>query len=205
LWDLERIVSFECDFGMYSLLLYRVLRVESLDDLNGGGWGVFIAPTTILDIGCALCRWAHRTVWCAPDTALFTVRCMPRQPTVGVLSSWPLKSSVLVAHWTVRCDLTSQTISDFLMLQTAVVVDRCSWAHRTVWCPPDSPVIFGRGALRFPESGQFAGRAGLGTGQTDANLFCSIHIELPQGSFSLYVYVNFMHLRKDLLGKLVSP
>jgi hypothetical protein len=35
-------------------------------------------------------------------------------------------------------------------------------------------------------------------------MFCSIVIELPQGSFSLYVCVNFMHLRKDQLGKLVS-
>jgi hypothetical protein len=58
--------------------------VEILDDLNGGAWGVFIAPTTILAVGYALCRRAHRTARCAPDTALFIVRCMPRQPTVGV-------------------------------------------------------------------------------------------------------------------------
>jgi hypothetical protein len=42
-------------------------RVESLDALNGGGWGVFIAPTTILAVGCAFCRWAHRTFRCALD------------------------------------------------------------------------------------------------------------------------------------------
>jgi hypothetical protein len=76
--------------------------------------------------------------------------------------------------------------------------------------PPDSLVIFSRGALRFPESGQFTEHASLGTGQsgapqTGANLFCSILIELPQGLFSLYVYVNFMHLRRHQLGKLVSP
>jgi hypothetical protein len=65
--------------------------VESLDDLNGGGWGVFIAPTTILAVGCVLCQRAHRTV-----------RCVLRQPTVGVLSSRPLTSSVLVVHRTVR-------------------------------------------------------------------------------------------------------
>jgi hypothetical protein len=41
--------------------------------------------------------------------------------------------------------------------------------------------------------------------QAGANLFCSILIELPQGFFSLCVYVNFMHLREDQLGKLVSP
>jgi hypothetical protein len=103
-------VSLECIL----LLLYCVLRVESLDDLNGGGWGVFIAPTTILAIGCVLCRRAHRTVRCAPDTALLIVRCVPRQPTIEVLSSRPLTSSVLVVHRTVRCDLTLQNFSNFL-------------------------------------------------------------------------------------------
>jgi hypothetical protein len=34
--------------------------VESLDDLNDGGCGVFIAPTTILVVGCSVCRRAHR-------------------------------------------------------------------------------------------------------------------------------------------------
>jgi hypothetical protein len=46
--------------------------------------GVFIAPTTILVVGCALCQRAHRTVRCASDTALFNVWCTPLQPTVGV-------------------------------------------------------------------------------------------------------------------------
>jgi hypothetical protein len=60
-------------------------------------------------------------------------------------------------------------------------------------------VSFSREALRIPESGQFARRASLGTEQSGApqagaNLFCSILIELPQGSFSLYLYVNLMHL-----------
>jgi hypothetical protein len=76
---------------------------------------------------------------------------------------------------------------------------------------------FSGGALCFPESSQFAGRAshGIGhcpvhTGQSGApqagvNLFCSKVEELPLRSFSLYVYMNFMHLRKDQLGKLVSP
>ena len=82
---------------------------------------------------------------------------------------------------------------------------------------PDSPVNFSRGALLFPESGLYVGRASLGTGhclvhtgqfgapQAGAILTCPILIELAQGSFSLYVYMNFMHLRKDQLGKLVSP
>jgi hypothetical protein len=44
-----------------------------------------------------------------------------------------------------------------------------------------------------------------GAPQAGAILTCPILIELAQGSFSLYVYVNFMHLRKYQLGKLVSP
>jgi hypothetical protein len=78
-------------------------------------------------------------------------------------------------------------------------------------------VIFSQEALRIPESGQFTGCSSLGTrhcpvhtGQSDAlqsgaNMFCSILIELPHGLFSLCVYVNFMHLREDQLGKLLSP
>jgi hypothetical protein len=58
--------------------------VESLNALNGGGWGVFIAPTTILAVGWAFGRWAHRTVRYEPDMTLFNVRCLPRQSPVGV-------------------------------------------------------------------------------------------------------------------------
>jgi hypothetical protein len=38
---------------------------ENLDTLNGGGWGVFIAPTTKTAVVEGCCRWAHRTVRCA--------------------------------------------------------------------------------------------------------------------------------------------
>jgi hypothetical protein len=77
-------------------------------------------------------------------------------------------------------------------------VDR--WRSRPLLVgAPDSPVIFSGGALRIPESGQFAGRASLGTGhcpvhpglsgapQAGASLFCSILLEFPQGLFSLCV------------------
>jgi hypothetical protein len=62
----------------------------------------------------------------------------------------------------------------------------------------------------FPESGLFVGHASLGTGQSGApqagaSLTCPIFIELAQGSISLQMYMNFMHLRKGQLGKLVSP
>jgi hypothetical protein len=93
-----------------------VLSVESrkLGYLEWWWLGVFIAPTTILAVGWAFCRWAHRTVRCAPDTKLFIVRCLPRQPTVGVWSSRPLTLPILVAHRTIRCDLTSLTSSKLL-------------------------------------------------------------------------------------------
>jgi hypothetical protein len=47
-----------------------------LDGLNGGGWGVFIAPTTIL----AIVVDGHTgQSGGAPDMTLFIVRCVPRQ------------------------------------------------------------------------------------------------------------------------------
>jgi hypothetical protein len=126
----------------------------------------------------------------------------------------------LLAHRTVRCDLTSLTISElltFLTRSSRAEVDHWRRTHRTVWCTPDNMVNFSRGALHFPESGQFVGRSSLGTrhfplhiGQSNAPqagaiLIFPILIKLAHGSFSLYVYMNFMHIRKDQLGKLVSP
>jgi hypothetical protein len=53
-----------------------------LDSLNGGGWGVFIAPTTILVVVDGHTGQSGG----APNMALFIVRCMPCQLTVGVWS-----------------------------------------------------------------------------------------------------------------------
>jgi hypothetical protein len=63
--NLERIEGFDCVFGVYYLLLYWMKSVGCLNGLNGGGWGVFIAPTTILVVGWLFCRWAHRTLYCS--------------------------------------------------------------------------------------------------------------------------------------------
>jgi hypothetical protein len=78
-----------------------VLSVESekLGALNGGGWGVFIAPTTILAVGRSFLSMG------APDspvrTGHDTVQC--RVPATSVAHwSRPLDSSALVAHRTVR-------------------------------------------------------------------------------------------------------
>jgi hypothetical protein len=73
-------------------------KLQCLDGLNGGGWGVFIAPTTIPAV---VVNGHTRQSGGAPDTSLFIVWWVPRQPTVGVWSSWPLKSSILLRHRTV--------------------------------------------------------------------------------------------------------
>jgi hypothetical protein len=165
--------------------------VESLDALNGGGWGVFIAPTTILAVGWAFCRRAHQIVWCAPDIPLFIVRCLPCQPSVGVWSSRPLTSHVLVAHRIVRCDLTSLTASVLLTVSDAV---QLLGSQALVVGSPDSLVNFSHGALSFLESSQFVGRSSLGirycpvhTGsgapQAGAILTRPVFIELAKGPF----------------------
>jgi hypothetical protein len=46
-------------------------KLQCLDGLNGGGWGVFIAPTTIPAV--AIDGHTGQSGG-APDTALFTVR-----------------------------------------------------------------------------------------------------------------------------------
>ena len=118
-WNLERIECFECVFGVYFLLLYWMRRVGCLDGLNYGGWGVFIAPTAIL----AIVVDGHTgQSGGAPDTKLFTVRCVLRQLTIRVWSYLLLNSSVHLVHRIVQCDLTSQTIFWLLTLLTTCAV-----------------------------------------------------------------------------------
>jgi hypothetical protein len=64
-----------------ALALVLNVLAENLDALKCGGWGVFIAPTTKVVIGEAVCRRGHRIVRCA--TGHCTVR-QPRHPTVRV-------------------------------------------------------------------------------------------------------------------------
>jgi hypothetical protein len=63
--------------------------------------GVFVGPNTISS------RWTESGIfWStgAPDRALFIVRCLPRQPTVGACSSRPFD---LTITQTVLCALDS--------------------------------------------------------------------------------------------------
>jgi hypothetical protein len=81
------------------------VKSENFDTLKCGGWGVFIAPTTKVAVGEAVCRWAHQTVRCA--TGHCPVR-QPRHPTVRVrpLELWqvgPPDSPVVHRTSTVHC------------------------------------------------------------------------------------------------------
>jgi hypothetical protein len=69
--------------GVKSRALVLNAMAENLDALKCGGWGVFIAPTTKMAVGEAVCRWTHRTVRCA--TGHCPVRQL-RHPTVRVLT-----------------------------------------------------------------------------------------------------------------------
>jgi hypothetical protein len=150
------IVSLEC----LPLLLQWMWSSENLDDLNGGGWGIY----SLQPLPSRWLSMAHRTVrWCTGQGTVH-IWCLPHQQTIGVWSSWPLKSFVFLLHRTVWCILTSHlwlltsTLCTFLlfMQSTVGVSDRCSigspdmsGAHSTVrwiiveWLPEK------------PESGQF--------------------------------------------------
>jgi hypothetical protein len=78
----EDLISCLC-LGVKSRALVLNVMAENLDSLNGGGWGVFIAPTTKTVVGEGCCRWAHRTVRCATGHCPV---CQPRHPTVRVLT-----------------------------------------------------------------------------------------------------------------------
>jgi hypothetical protein len=164
-------------------------------------------------------HWLTALSMGTPDTTLFTIRCVPHQPAVGVWSGWPLKSYVLLLHWIVWCDLTSQTV--FWLLRFSLraqsrsrplgEVDHCSVVS------PDSPVIFSGWASRKPESSQFAKCSSQGTrhcpvhtGQSDAplaaaSLFCSKLVELSHGHFLCMCIWTLCTWEKYWLRKLVSP
>jgi hypothetical protein len=131
---------------------------------------------------CWLCSLSTDT----PDSPVRTghciVHCLVHATSVDRwgLEQLTLNLSVLVAHRTVRCDLTLHTVSDLLTLQTVVAVDR--WRRRPLLVgSPDSPVNFSRGVLHFPESGQFAWRASLGIGH------CPVRRRLVQIYFVPYL------------------
>jgi hypothetical protein len=175
-----------------------------LDGLNGGGWGVFIAPTTIPVVAV---NANIEQSGGAPDTLLFIVRCVPRQPIVGVWSCWPLKSSVLLRHRTVWCVVILQ--SDFWLLlcwlrcsqhsRPLGEVDRCSVvapdspvAHRTVrWIIADEHRENPRAASS--QSARPGHETVSGAPLAAPILVCSKLCRIPSRLFICMFMLNFMH------------
>jgi hypothetical protein len=151
----------------------------NLDAWSGGGWGVFIAPTTKPTVGEAVCRWAHRTVRCA------TRHCSVRQPchptvrvltvsTVGALTSWGTGQSSAAPD-------NYYSVSGALWLCRALLR---TVAHCSVWqwllkstialgaiAPlgaPDSPVNYSGAAPEKPEGEEFSLYGPRGIGQSGA-------------------------------------
>jgi hypothetical protein len=138
----------------------------------------------------------------APDTALFTVWCVPHQPTIVVWSCWSLKSSVLLRHRTVRCILTSALFTVPPSAQSTVSeVDRCSVgspdspvAHRTVqwflveWLYENPRAATSRGLL--------SGHRTVSDAPLAASiLLCSKLCRVSQTHFLCWFMLNFMYLR----------
>jgi hypothetical protein len=204
----------------WSVFFALVLNEESgmLGWLEWWSLRVFIALTTILVIGWLLWRWTHRTVRWRTGHSMFTVRLVPRQATIGFWGCRPLKSSVLVVHRIIRWHIGQSSVtwrrtlsSDFLRfrllaqshsrpLAESTVAPR---AHRTTrWFLVDEHLDFPRAT---------SSRSALArapyivrcTPDSRCASSCSKYVLLQTcrivpRSFSLYVFMNFMHLRKNI-------
>jgi hypothetical protein len=123
---------------------------EKLGCLEVWWLGVFIAPTTKVAVGEAVCRWAHRTVRCAIGHC--PVR-QPRHPTVRVrpLEPWqmgPPNSPVVHRTDTVHCPvrlltpaLTLHALSAHCSAFTGFCWSQPLRCSRCTVGTPDSPVL----------------------------------------------------------------
>jgi hypothetical protein len=105
---------------------------------------VFIGPNPISS------RWIESSSFLsmgAPDRALFTVRCLPRHPLVGVCSSRSLDPTVTL---TVRCGLMTVGLADVADADCAAGA-------------PDSPVIYSRNTPNCFQRAVCSPTASLGT------------------------------------------
>jgi hypothetical protein len=145
-----------------------------LDGWSGGGWGVFIAPTTNSTVGEGCCRWAHRTVRCG------TGHCPVRQPrhptvrvlmvlTVGALTSWGTGQSGATPD--IHCSLSgapsgacsdsAQTIRTLFTLSADRWSRPLRWQPLLRWCTeqsggtPDSLVNYSGARPQKPEGEEF--------------------------------------------------
>jgi hypothetical protein len=98
-----------------------------LDVLNGGGWGVFIAPTTIPAVAVDV-HTGHSVVYCLVS-ATSADRWGLERLTIEIVCLLAAPDS-LVAHRIVRCILTLQT--DFCAVDCAAVNAVNRWVKLTV-------------------------------------------------------------------------
>jgi hypothetical protein len=138
---------------------------ENLDALKCGGWGVFIAPTTKMVVGEAVCRWAHQTVRCASHITQplgfdrwSSDNCDHR--TVNVHCPMHL----LVPALTLR-ELSTHCSRTVHLLQTIVGAVAVA-PHGT----PDSPVNYSGVALQKSEAEQF--RVEMSMGKNPLGITC---------------------------------
>jgi hypothetical protein len=121
-------------------LLYALICCLGSHTLKWPVVVVFIGPNP------SSSRWTESNNFLssgAPDMALFTVWCLPRQPTIGVYSSRPFDPTVTQ---TVRgtlsymhCSLSgalATSVDRWGLRQSIVGSDRC----QTIRCTPDSPM-----------------------------------------------------------------
>jgi hypothetical protein len=112
--------------------------------LNGGVVGVFVALTTKSGRWKAVCRMAHRTVWCATGQSGAPATSAGRWVlTVGVLTGGALGCPVVHRTGPVDCPVRLLRMLYPLRVQArikCVAVDRCVRSSRCSTGTPDSPV-----------------------------------------------------------------
>jgi hypothetical protein len=147
-------------------LLYWMWTSENLDDLNGGGWGIFIASNHFLVVGWVCCRWAHRTVqW---YTGQRTVHCSVRATsarhwglerlTVGTLCPTAAPDSPVLDF----SALTSDAHCSPLQSTVGTRLSMLCWLTVHVRCTPDSPMNYSGAPLG--KTREWAVRLVLGLG-----------------------------------------
>jgi hypothetical protein len=115
-----------------ALALVLNVLAENLDALKCWWLGVFIAPTSKVDVVEGCCQRAHRTVRCT------TGHCpvhQPRHPTVRVrplelLTSGPPDSLVVHRTCTVHCPVRHLALALTLRAQSALFTVHCSCCRR---------------------------------------------------------------------------
>jgi hypothetical protein len=127
---------------LWSVYFALVLSIESgkLGWLEWWWLGGIYSPTNILAVGCSVCRWAHRTVLCAPDTTIHCPVCATSADCWGL----ELLSVEFVYPFGAPDSPVRPDVVDCLLTSDALdcsAVDRSRplakltvalWAHRTV-------------------------------------------------------------------------